>query len=248
MLSGKPKTVEWEFSDYEGKETSNVVIPAVKDTDIESIRAALSAELGLHPTTPRPKKKETGMRFHRLAAILGLTALAADDEGAEAALLPAVTALQARLTASETTVAGLRIQVTNAETALNAATAAGRKIQIDAIIKRDGYGAGKLKYAGIDPETKARIPSPREARLRRIAATPTGLADLAAELAEMEVVVPVNKRLQSDSAADPVLPPELRAEDELTADNPYLKNVAEQLNIPIERLVDFGNKHVEMED
>jgi hypothetical protein len=46
-VDGVKHTVEFEFSDAEGTETSGVNTPAVSGTRIEDVRAALSAEIGL---------------------------------------------------------------------------------------------------------------------------------------------------------------------------------------------------------
>jgi hypothetical protein len=65
-LDGKAtKTVEYIFTAYSGKETSGVVIPAVQDTSIEDVRAALAAEIGIPTTRTRiriPSRSRTTTR------------------------------------------------------------------------------------------------------------------------------------------------------------------------------------------
>lgn len=187
MVDGKPKVVEYEFSDFSGKETSGVVVGAVSDTSVEGIRAALSAELGLHPARRSTPKEQKKMAFTRLAAVLGLTEL---SEAEEARAVTIAEGLRTGKLAAEQ----------ERDTARGELTAA-RKERDDAIAARDSgktddliagaYRDGKLKYGRDDKG--AATPSPREARLRNIAKR-DGLDALTAEVAEMDVIVPVGQR------------------------------------------------------
>lgn len=237
-VDGRLKIAEYEFSDYEGKETSTVVVPAVKDTSVSDIRAALAAELNLHPTRPRTRTQEhPKMRFHRLAAALRLAALDDADEGS--AVL-AVEALERRALAAEQERNTLQIKlaeainkVTQAEAALAVAVATGVKVQVDALINQ-GYQDRKLGY-GHD-EFGAPTPSRKEARLRRIASGPNGLAELEAELAEMEVTGPAFRGpMQSTTVAAPGATPGVGASE--LNDNPYLAQTAAQLGIKVEDMI-----------
>lgn len=236
-VDGRLKIAEYEFSDYEGKETSTVVVPAVKDTSVSDIRAALAAELNLHPTRPRTRTQEhPKMRFPRLAAALRLAALDDADEGS--AVL-AVEALERRALAAEqernalqTKLTEATTKVAQAETALSAAVATGNKSRVDGFITQ-AYRDGKLGY-GRDELGNA-IPSRKEARLRRIAAGPNGISELEAELAEMDVVIPVGQRMQSETVPAPGATLGVGASE--LNDNPYLAQTAAQLGIKVEDMI-----------
>jgi hypothetical protein len=239
-VDGKAQIVEYEFTAWQGKELSGVNIPAVEHTNISDIRAALSAELDLSPSRHQPTQEQPKMALTRLAAVLGLTALADPDEDRA---LAAVEALSRRASAAEQDSATLRTQLTaselkvkQAETALTAATAASSKVRVDGMIKA-AYDGGKLRW-GRDDAGKP-VPSGKEARLRRIAKE-DGLDALTAEIAEMEVVVPVRQRLQSDEAGEPEKKP-IGAPSEL-ADNPYIASVAAQLGLKVEDMVGFADQ------
>jgi hypothetical protein len=240
LVDGKAKIAEYEFTVWSGKELSGVNIPAVQHTNIEGVRAALAAELNISPTRTHNRNKENRMRLHRLAAALGVTALEDTDE--TSAVL-AVEALQRRATTAEAKLATTQTQLSNAEAALGTATAAAKKVQIDTILARDGYGAGKLRHAK-DADGQ-QLASPREARLRRIAAEPNGIEALKLELAEMEAVVPVGQRPQSEAAGSPPKTDHTVLTDEpIASDNPYIANVAQQLGLKPEDMVAFANGHV----
>lgn len=246
MVDGKLRIAEYEFSDYEGKETSAVVVPAVRDTNVSDIQAALAAELNLPPTRYRINKEPTKMRFHRLAAALRLAALDDADEGS--AVL-AVEALDRRALAAEQERGALQAQlsaekakVAQIEAALAAAVAAGNKARVDDLIAQ-AYREGRLGY-GRDELGNA-IPSQREARLRRIAAGPNGVTELQAELAEMDVTIPVQRRLQAETAREP-------AREEIGAaptliQNPYMKSAAAQLGIKVEDMINLDQGIEELE-
>jgi hypothetical protein len=236
LVDGKPQIVEYVFSDYEGKETSSVVIPAVKDTSVEEVRAALAAELDL-PRTRINKNKENRMALHRLAAILGLAAL---TDAEETRAVDAVEALQRRASTAETALANTRAELAQAQSALTSATAAARGIQVNSILQEHGYGAGKLRY-GKDADGKP-TPSPMEGWLRTLSAQPNGVELVKTQLSEMPVVVPVGQRPASDGAKVPGRAD--HGEQALTADNPYLRDAAEQLGLKVEDVVAFGNNHV----
>lgn len=237
-VDGKTQIAEYVFSDYEGKETSSVVIPAVKDTSVEDVRAALAAELNLPPTrTLITRNKEHRMALHRLAAVLGLAAL---TDAEESRAVDAVEALQRRATTAETSLAARTTELAQANTALTAATGAAREIQVGAILQSQGYAAGKLKR-GKDGEGKD-TPSPMEGWLRGLAAQPNGIELVKTQLTQMPVIVPVGQRSAADAAREPV---RTDGDSELSADNPYLKNAAQQLGLKVEDMVAFAQNHIE---
>ncbi len=228
MIDGKPEIVQYEFTDYEGKEVSAVVVPAVRDTGVEDIRAALTAELHL-PQRSRTTPKERPMAFTRLAAALALTALAEPDEDRAVA---AVTALRERAAAAELDAGQLRTEVTRltAELAVQttlAATAAAAAI--DSLIA-DGYKAGKLAY-GKDAEGK-NTPDPIESLLRDFAKASgaVGRDRLAAKLSEMPARVPVGVPPITLETKEP--PRQLAA----VPNDAQLAAVAAQMGIPLNSL------------
>jgi hypothetical protein len=187
-LDGKSKIVEYEFSDYEGKETSIVVSPAVRDTSVEGIRAALSAELHLHPARPRPPKETKKMAaFPRLATALKLAALSESDEDAA---VTAVTTLQQRAATAELELAtATREQARLAAevTRLTAEVATAGSAALDGLIA-GAYTACKLVH-GKDAEGK-NTPDPMESLLREHGRL-SGRPALEAKLDSMRAVVPV---------------------------------------------------------
>jgi hypothetical protein len=248
LADGRTKIAEWIFTDFKGKETSTVVIPAVQNTFVGDVRAALCAELDighrltrtLHPIATPPDHKENSMHFARLAAILGLASL---TEGDEPAALAAITTLQQKLATTETSLAAATAKLAQAEVAIKALTVSSQKTQIDSILESEGYQAGKLKR-GRDESGKPTA-SAREARLRRIAAEPDGIAALKAELEEMPVIVPL-RTAAAAGAKEPARTVTLGGEEleELDASNPYLISAAEQTGQDVKTLVEFGNNHV----
>lgn len=227
-VDGKAQIVEYEYQTAEGKELSAVNVPAVKGTQIEEYRAALAAEL--HIPTTRPKERTT-MAFPRLAAVLGLTALAEADEDRAVTIAEG---MRQRALAAEQERDAARTELGQAKTALAVSTAAGAKVRVDAAIG-GAYRDGKLKWAR-DDAGKA-TPSARELRLRKIAER-DGLDALTAELAEMDVIVPVGQRLSVDAAVEPDRT--LHAVD--PAANPYLASVAEQLGLKVEDMQKFARE------
>lgn len=249
-VDGSKKIAEYLFTDFEGKETSTVVIPAVSDTSISDIRAQLSAELGIPATkhrTPPPQKptptKENTMRFARLAAFLGMTAFEEADEPAALAAVEALqrraTTAEARAVTAETSLSAVRTQLTNAESALTTLTAAQVGERITAVLAQ-GYAAGKLRPTR-DKEGKV-TEGPIEKFLRGLGAS-GGITVLEAQLAAMPVIVPVGQRLQAFEAGDPERST-IGVEDELTADNPYIVNAAAQLGLKPADMIAFATGHV----
>jgi len=243
-VDGKPQIVEYEFTVWAGKETSGVNIPAVAFTNIEDIRAALAAELQLPPPT---RNKERPMAFKRLAAALGLAAL---DEGNEDQALAAVEGLSRRSSTAEQERDTARNERDTARTQLSAAqvgVAAAGKLRLDGLITQ-AIRDGKIKAVrGADGQPTV---SAREARLRKIGAEPSGLAQVQAEIAELDVIVPVAKRLAAEGAGQDRLqarlPEGADTEVELAGENnPHLaselQNVAEQLGLKVEDMVNFHN-------
>lgn len=187
MVDGKPQIVQYEFTDYGGKETSGVVVGAVHDTSVEEVRAALSAELHLHPARPRPPKEQKKMAFTRLAAQLKLAALTESDEDAA---VTAVTALQQRAATAELAQATAEREVTRLTgevTRLTKEVEVAGAAALDGIIE-GAYKFGKLAY-GKDAEGK-NTPDPMEPLLRNFGQS-AGRPALEAKLAAMRSVVPV---------------------------------------------------------
>lgn len=186
MIDGKPEIVQYEFTDYEGEEVSAVVVPAVRDTSVEEVRAALTAELHLphrHRTTP----KERPMAFTRLAAALALAALAEPDEDRAVA---AVTSLRERAAAAELDAGQLRTEnarLTSELAVQTALAAAASAAATDALIA-DAYKAGKLGH-GKDAEGK-NTPDPIESLLRDYGRA-AGRDALAAKVTAMPVRIPL---------------------------------------------------------
>ena len=186
MVDGKPQIVQYEFSDYEGKETSGVVVGAVSDTSVEGIRTALSAELPLHPARPRPPKEPKKMAIApKLAAALKLTADADDDSAVTAA-----TTLHTRAVTAEAELGLARADVTRLTSEVGRLTkeveAAGAAA-LDGIIE-GAYKSGKLAF-GKDVDGK-NTPDPNEELLRDLGKL-KGRAALSAHVEKMRAVVPV---------------------------------------------------------
>ena len=254
MLDGRERTVEFVFTKYSGKETSSVVIPAVQDTHVGDVKAALAAELGItQRLTRRPavavpnnaKEKKPMNLFHRLAVALGLTALSEENEHGNAQILGAVEALRQRAVTAETKLATTESKLSLAETAVTTLTAASVGQQIDAVLQSEGYRTGKLKH-GHDAEGK-QTASPLESFLKELG-TKGGLAVLKAQLAAMPVVVPVAQRPQSELVAQPALTVIGETDENgLTENNPYLRNAAEQTGQKVGDLVAFAKGHISRE-
>lgn len=231
-VEGKMKTCEYVFTAWSGKETSGVNVPAVQHTNIEDIRAALAAELQL----PQ-RKKENRMNWQRLAAALGLTLI---DENSEGPALAAVEALSRRASGAEQERDEARRQLAAVQaqlTAAQAGVAAAGKVRIDALIQ-GALAAGKLKVQR--NEKGEVVQSAREQRLRRIAAEANGIAQLEAEIAELDVIVPVGRRV-AEGAREPEKAPALQVSDESL--QVEMQIVADQLGLKVEDMVEFHNNH-----
>lgn len=221
-LDGKSKIVEYEFSDYEGKETSIVVSPAVRDTSVEGIRAALSAELHLHPARPRPPKEKKSMAFPRIAAALKLAA-----ESDEDAMLAAVTALQTRAVQAEADLGLARADVTRL-TADN--TRLAKEVEVAGAAALDGliegaYKSGKLAF-GKDAEGK-NTPDPNEELLRDLGKLKGGPA-LSTHIGKMRAVVPVGVPPIVEKTTEPAKATTLA---EVPSDQ-QIRDTATQLGVP----------------
>lgn len=188
MVDGKPQIVQYEFSDYGGKETSGVVVGAVQDTSVEEVRAALSAELHLHPARPRPFKESKKMAtFPRLATALKLAALSESDEDAA---VTAVTTLQQRAATAElelATASREQTRLTGEVTRLTAEVATAGAAALDGLIE-GAYKAGKLAHGKDDKG--GNTPDPMESLLREHGRL-SGRPALEAKLSSMRAVVPV---------------------------------------------------------
>lgn len=198
-LDGKDQIVEYVFSDYEGKEVSAVVIPAVRDVSVEEIRAALTAELHLPPRRNTPKE-HTMAGFPKLAAALALTAL---TDAEEDRAVTAVTALRERASAAELDAGQQRAEVARLSAELvvqSALAAAGQAAAMDTLIA-DAYKVGKLAY-GKDAEGK-NTPDALESLLRDYGKT-AGRDKLATKLTEMAVRVPIGQPPIAKSVGEPV--------------------------------------------
>jgi hypothetical protein len=233
-VDGKAQIVEYEYQDAEGKELSSVNVPAVKGTKIEEFHAALAAELDFSPTRPKERK----MKFHRLAVALGLSAL---DEADEDRALTAVEALSRRATTAEQELATSRRDLGAAQAQLAAAQTgiqAAGKIRIDGIISA-ATAAGKIK--AVRNAAGEPVMSAKETRLRRIAAEPGGIAQLEAEIAELDVIVPVGQRLQIEEVEAPKRTTIAAVKDGALAN--AMQAIADQLGIKVEDMVKFQDAY-----
>ena len=231
-VDGETKIAEYEWQSTEGLESSGVNTPAVSGTKIENVRAALAAELSLTPDH-ETERKDRPMPFPKLAAALALATLAEGDDDRAGVI---VTELRAELAAAnaEKSAAIKRAELAEKDAAevapLRARVAELESKQVDAILEAQGYRAGKL-IRGKDAEGKS-VPSAREVRLRRIAAEPGGLAALEAELAELDVVVPIGQRELSEVDPTP------RTRLAVGGDIPpaVLASTAKQMGLSVEEL------------
>lgn len=96
------KLCEVLFTDFVGVETSGVVVPAVADTGIQEIRAALSAARAAGGQSP-PRMEKPKMSLTKIASLLGLA-----DESDEATVLSATTKLQNEVESHRTLLAAER--------------------------------------------------------------------------------------------------------------------------------------------
>lgn len=207
MVDGEKKIVQYEFSDYEGKETSIVVSPAVRDTSVEGIRAALSAELHLHPARPRPSKENKSMAFTKLAAALKLAALSESDEDAA---VGAVTALGTRAVTAELDLRSAQAEnarLTAENARLTKEVEAAGAAALDGLIE-GAYKSGKLAY-GKDA-AGANTPDPMESLLRDFGQL-KGRKELEAKLAAMSARVPVGVPPVSTTTTEAPKPTTLHA-------------------------------------
>lgn len=229
LVDGKEKIVEYEYQQFAGKELSAVNVPAVIGTKIEQFHEALTAELDLPPRPTRPPQEQKKMAsLPRLAAVLGLAALTdADDDRA----VTIAEGLRQGKLAAEQERDTARTELTTARAERDAALAARNAGKADDLIA-GAYRDGKLRW-GRDEAGKA-IPSAREPRLRKIAAEKDGLASLTAELAEMEIVVPVGQRPAALDAKAPPITVHAPANGVPTREQ--LQATADQLGIPVEKL------------
>lgn len=225
MVDGKPQVVQYEFSDYEGKEVSAVVIPAVKDTSVSEVRAALAAELQI-PERRKPAKETEEMAFPKLAAALALTVL---TEAEEDRAVSAITQLRERASAAELDASTLRRDVTRLTGELAAQTAlvtqAGAS-ELNRLIS-DAYASGKLAH-GKDAEGK-NTPDPLEDILRDLGVTPTGREKLATKLTAMKPQIPIGQVPIVTQIADPARPALTSAPTDAE-----IASVASQLGIPVD--------------
>jgi len=238
-VDGKQRTVEYEYHGGQGKELSAVNVPAVDGTRIEEYRAALAAELDLPPTR---KKKERTMAFERLRVILGMTTLSEADEGQAVAL---VEALRTRATTAEQERDTARTELAALNTQLSAARAGlavASKARLDALIS-GAIRDGKIKITR-DPKTGDKIVSARETRLRKIGAEPNGLAAVEAEIAELDVIVPVGKRPIAEGTEEPTKQPiaALGAGDDEQL-NAAMEDIARDLGLDIKDMIEFQQNH-----
>lgn len=193
-VDGEKKIAEYEWQSTEGLETSGVNSPAVSGTKIENIKTALAAELGLAPSLPAKDPKMP--RFPLLLAALALPSTGAAAElgdGDDGTVAARVTELRSELAAATSERDTALKRATDAEATVASLTAQIAKLtgdKVDALLEAKGYRAGKL-IRGKNEKSES-VASLREPRLRRIAKE-DGIAALEAELAEMPVVVPLDR-------------------------------------------------------
>lgn len=220
-VDGKELITEYEFQNAEGTETSGVNTPAASGTRIDDVRQALALELGFHD---HDRKDDVSMNFTRLAAILGIAALAAAPDEDHA--IRVVEGLKRDKLAAELERDTARTELATTKEAAKTLAAKALATQIDTEIE-GAYRAGKLRY-GRNEETGKSIASPREERLRRIAKD-GGLAELKAEIADMPVIVAIGKRqLEDEGTRDSALGG--------GEDDDALASAAEQLGIDPQEL------------
>lgn len=204
-VDGAKHTVEFEFADAEGTETSGVNAPAVSGTRIEDVRAALAVELGI----PRPGDNRMNL-VTTLAAILGCAATDADVARATEDLKRGkLAAEQERDTA--------RTKLAAAEEVAKSAIASRLAAQVDEIIAA-AYRDGKLIY-GRDAEGRATA-SGQEPILRELAGL--GIEKLKTWLAAMPQIAPIGKRALEDAG---------RGGSESADISPALASAAAQLGL-----------------
>lgn len=246
VVDGKELRAEWEFQKARGTECSGVNSPAVfAGTGVKDIKAALCEELGLSDRViefePEKQPKENQMLFTRLAALLGLTSLSSAND--EESALAAVSNMKRERAAAEQELATTKAELATAKTKLAAtekerddANEASLTSQVDAELN-GAYREGKLRYGRDDKG--AATPSTKETRLRRIAKE-DGLEGLRAELADMDVVVPVGERVLTDKTPEPkrlrasgsgAAPADRRAPALAAGNDDILNEVAHQLGL-----------------
>lgn len=238
LVDGKEKIVEYEYQQFAGKELSAVNVPAVTGTRIEQFHEALTAELDLPPRQTRPPQEQKKMAsLPRLAAVLGLTALTdADDDRA----VTIAEGLRQGKLAAEQERDTARTELVTARAERDTALAARDAGKTDDLIA-GAYRDGKLRW-GRDETGKA-VPSEREARLRRIGKEKDGLAALTAELAEMDVVVPVGQRAAALDAREPAQT--IHAPASAVPTMEQLQATADGLGIPVAKLAArYGIKEI----
>lgn len=224
-VDGKKQIVQYEFTDYGGKETSGVVFGAVEDTSVEEVRTALSAELHLHPARPRPPKENKKMAaFPRLATALKLAALSESDEDAA---VTAVTTLQQRAATAELELATATREQTRlaAEvTRLTAEVATAGAVALDGLIA-GAYTAGKLAYGKDDKG--GNTPDPMESLLREHGRL-SGRPALEAKLASMRAVIPVGVTPVANTTTEAAKSTTLAA----VPSDQQIRETATQLGVP----------------
>lgn len=237
-IDGKARTVEYEYHGGQGKELSAVNVPAVDGTKIEEYRAALAAELDLPPT----RKKGRTMAFERLRVILGMTTLSEADEGQAVVL---VEGLRSRASAAERERDEARTELSAVQaqlTAAKAGLAVASKARLDALITgaiRDG------KIKSVRDANGALVTSARELRLRKIGAEPNGLAAVEAEIAELDVIVPIGRRPVAEGTTEPTKKPlaALGAGGEDPQLEAAMEEVASDLGIDVKDMHEFQRNH-----
>ncbi len=224
-LDGKTVVAEYEWQSTEGLETSAVNTPAVTGTKNEDVRTALAAELSLSPSSPSiadPAPKELSMK--NVNAILGLAAEAPEENAVRI-----ITELRNGRIAAEQERDTARTELAVAAGKITTLEAGVLGVQVESLIE-GAYKSGKLRM-GRAEDGKA-VPSTKEARLRRIAKE-DGVAGLRAELNDMEVVVPLNKRQIDDKETPREAGPGKEA---------ALASTAAQLGLKTEDLTAFYNE------
>lgn len=234
-MDGVKKTVEFEYTAAEGIEVSAVNVPAVKGTKIEDIRSALAVELSLDPSVHRSasinERSIPMITFTRLAALMGIPALAAATD--EDSAVRAWEALNRRALAAEQERDIATGKLEAAEKKAEASVLAAQKAQVDGLIET-AYRDGKLLYSR-DEETGGALASKREARLRRIAKD-DGVEALRAELDEMPAIALTNKRVLKDNDFEP------RRHDSLGIRSDAYANAARQLGLSVDEIEEHANQ------
>lgn len=187
------ETVEFLFTAAEGVEVSTVNVPAVPGTEIQGIRAALSAALGTGGASSPPRRAMD----KRIAARLGLAEAASADDALAALerVLAEHKSLGAQLSVYEERAKRAEAALAEADRARQAEEARGVALRVETEISRL-YQTGRLLRRDGQPD-------PMEAKLRGLVDSPLGYAAFEAQCSALVQVAPIGNEAQSDPRRAP---------------------------------------------